>query len=71
MKLTAITLDCPDPRALAAFYQQAARPSMHLPPGWNCGSRQFRSTSNPARWQAISPAAHRRPNGFAGHMRTG
>jgi catechol 2,3-dioxygenase-like lactoylglutathione lyase family enzyme len=23
MKLTAITLDCPDPRALAAFYQQA------------------------------------------------
>jgi catechol 2,3-dioxygenase-like lactoylglutathione lyase family enzyme len=23
MKLTAITLDCPDPRVLAAFYQQA------------------------------------------------
>jgi catechol 2,3-dioxygenase-like lactoylglutathione lyase family enzyme len=23
MKLTAITLDCPDPKALAAFYQQA------------------------------------------------
>ncbi|WP_159450293.1 VOC family protein [Actinacidiphila paucisporea] len=23
MKLTAITLDCPDPQALAAFYQQA------------------------------------------------
>jgi hypothetical protein len=23
LKLTAITLDCPDPRALAAFYQQA------------------------------------------------
>jgi Glyoxalase-like domain len=23
MKLTAITLDCPDPRALVAFYQQA------------------------------------------------
>jgi catechol 2,3-dioxygenase-like lactoylglutathione lyase family enzyme len=23
MKLTAITLDCPDPQALAAFYRQA------------------------------------------------
>ena len=29
MKLTAITLDCPDPRALAAFYQQATGLELH------------------------------------------
>jgi hypothetical protein len=29
MKLTAITLDCPDPRTLAAFYQQAAGLDLH------------------------------------------
>ncbi len=29
MKLTAITLDCPDPRALAAFYQQATGLQLH------------------------------------------
>jgi catechol 2,3-dioxygenase-like lactoylglutathione lyase family enzyme len=29
MKLTAITLDCADPRALAAFYQQATGLELH------------------------------------------
>jgi len=29
MKLTAITLDCPDPRALAAFYQRATGFELH------------------------------------------
>ncbi|MEU9015394.1 VOC family protein [Streptomyces sp. NPDC048479] len=29
MKLTAITLDCPDPLALAAFYQQATGLELH------------------------------------------
>jgi catechol 2,3-dioxygenase-like lactoylglutathione lyase family enzyme len=29
MKLGAITLDCPDPRALAAFYQQATGLRLH------------------------------------------
>jgi len=29
MKLTAITLDCPDPKALAAFYQQATGLELH------------------------------------------
>ena len=29
MKLTAITLDCPDPRALASFYQQATGFGVH------------------------------------------
>ena len=29
MKLTAITLDCPDPMALAAFYQQATGLELH------------------------------------------
>ncbi|MEV7872549.1 VOC family protein [Streptomyces sp. NPDC088124] len=29
MKLTAITLDCPDPLALAAFYQQATGLGLH------------------------------------------
>jgi predicted enzyme related to lactoylglutathione lyase len=29
LKLTAITLDCPDPRALAAFYQQATGLELH------------------------------------------
>ena len=29
MKLTAITLDCPDPQALAAFYQQATGLELH------------------------------------------
>ncbi|MER6951325.1 VOC family protein [Nonomuraea sp. NPDC000554] len=31
LKLTAINLDCPDPRALAAFYQQAT--GLELAPG--------------------------------------
>ncbi|MFF1595799.1 VOC family protein [Streptomyces sp. NPDC058286] len=29
MKLTAITLDCPDPQALAAFYRQATGLELH------------------------------------------
>lgn len=29
MKLSAITLDCPDPLALAAFYQQATGLELH------------------------------------------
>jgi predicted enzyme related to lactoylglutathione lyase len=29
MRLTAITLDCPDPEALAAFYQQATGLELH------------------------------------------
>ena len=29
MKLTALTLDCPDPMALAAFYQRAAGLGLH------------------------------------------
>ncbi|GJF30425.1 glyoxalase [Kitasatospora sp. NE20-6] len=29
MKLTAITLDCPDPQALAAFYRQATGLALH------------------------------------------
>ena len=33
MKLTAITLDCPDPVALAAFYQQATGLEIHPQPG--------------------------------------
>ncbi|MEU1854219.1 VOC family protein [Streptomyces sp. NPDC019990] len=33
MKLSAITLDCPDPLALAAFYQQAT--GLELPPKSN------------------------------------
>jgi hypothetical protein len=33
MKLTAITLDCPDPRALAAFYQQATGLELYPEPG--------------------------------------
>ncbi|MGY5045433.1 VOC family protein [Streptomyces sp. 900105755] len=34
MKLTAITLDCPDPEALAAFYRQATGLELH--PKSNC-----------------------------------
>lgn len=29
MKLSAVTLDCPDPQALAAFYQQATGLKLH------------------------------------------
>ncbi|MGW5124997.1 VOC family protein [Streptomyces sp. NPDC004069] len=32
MKLSAITLDCPDPLALAAFYQQATGLELHSKP---------------------------------------
>src|SRR5579859_4315194 len=32
MKLTAITLDCPDPKALAAFYQQATGLALYPEP---------------------------------------
>jgi catechol 2,3-dioxygenase-like lactoylglutathione lyase family enzyme len=33
LKLTAITLDCPDPRALADFYQQATGLDIHAKSG--------------------------------------
>jgi Glyoxalase-like domain len=50
MKLTAITLDCPDPRALAAFYQQATALDLHPQSGDDfaglTGGHPFRLTTN-------------------------
>jgi hypothetical protein len=34
MRLTAVTLDCPDPMALATFYQQATGLELHPKYRW-------------------------------------
>ncbi|GHB67583.1 hypothetical protein GCM10010347_42100 [Streptomyces cirratus] len=57
MKLSAITLDCPDPLALAAFYQQATGLEPHRLLELGAGKSDHQPHED--RWRVLTdPAGH-------------